>query len=192
VKLVATSRKRSAAASSVENGRGIEMIAAPPGLEPAMDFARANLSPQKEVVRKFYKDMWDHADTSLIPEIFHPEFTFRGSLGPTLLGHDQFADYVRWVTDSLGSYTSDILDLVEEGTKVSGKLRFHGIHRKPLFGRAATGRHVWWHGCPLFTFNDGKVADLWVLGDIHGLIGRIDDGSKIEPEFLTGHSSARL
>src|SRR5919109_4772773 len=107
------------------------MIVAPPGLEPPMELDRRNLTPQKEVVRKFYKDMWDYANVALIPEIFHPDFTFRGSLGPVLVGHEQFADYVRWVTSSLEHYTSDILMLVEEGNLVSGKLRFHGVHRKP-------------------------------------------------------------
>ena len=162
------------------------MIAAPAGLEAPLALDRSKLTPRKEVVRKFYKDMWDHADVALIPEIFHPEFTFRGSLGPTLVGHAQFANYVRWVTDSLEHYTSDILDLVEEGDKVSGKLRFHGIHRKPMFGHAPTGRHVWWFGAPIFTFRDDKVRDLWVLGDIHGLIGQLDSSAASMPEFSTG------
>ncbi|MCK1298429.1 ester cyclase [Bradyrhizobium sp. 24] len=161
------------------------MIAPPPGLEPAMDFGKAVLSPQKEVVRKFYKDMWDHADIALIPEIFQPGFTFKGSLGPVLVGYDQFADYVRWVTDSLESYTSDILALVEEGNRISGKLRFHGIHRRPIFGHAPTGRHVWWFGAPIFTFHDGRVADLWVLGDIHGLIAQLAPDAASKPEFAT-------
>lgn len=155
-------------------------------LEPTMAIDRAALSPQKEVVRKFYKDMWDHADVSLIPEIFHQDFTFRGSLGPVLVGHDQFADYVRWVTDSLDAYTSDILGMVEEGNQVSGKLRFHGFHRKLLFGQAPTGRHVWWYGAPIFTFDGSKVRDLWVLGDIHGLISRMSDGQAEGPEFVAG------
>jgi predicted ester cyclase len=159
------------------------MTAPSPGLEPTLAFDRATLSPQKEVVRKFYKDMWDHADVSLIPEIFLADFTFRGSLGPALAGHDQFAAYVRWVTDSLEHYTSDILGLVEEGDMVAGKLRFHGTHRKPLFGYPPTGRHVWWYGAPVFTFSNGKVRDLWVLGDIHGLIARIESTAATPPEF---------
>jgi predicted ester cyclase len=159
------------------------MIEAPDGLEPAIDFDRATLSHQKEMVRKFYKDMWDHADVSLVPEIFHPNFTFRGSLGPVLVGYDQFAAYVRWVTDSLEHYTSDILGLVEEGGQVAGRLRFHGIHRKSLFGQPPSGRHVWWYGAPTFTFVQGKVQDLWVLGDIHGLIGRMARSAVEQPEF---------
>jgi len=145
--------------------------------EPALAFDGVILSPQKEIVRRFYKDMWDRADKSLIPDIFHPDFTFRGSLGPALVGHAQFADYVDWVTDTFGNYRSDILAMIEEGHCVMGKLRFHGIHLKALFGVAPSGRHVWWIGMPIFTFDGGKVRDLYVLGDIHGLIGRLEGQS---------------
>ena len=131
------------------------------------------LSPQKEVVRAFYKDMWDHADKSLIPKIFHEGFTFRGSLGPELIGYDQFAGYVDWVTSTLGQYTTDILAMIEEGNRVGGKMRFHGYHRKELFGVAPSGRHVWLIGMPIFTFDGLKVRDLYVLGDIYGLIARL-------------------
>ena len=141
--------------------------------EPALSFEGVTLSPQKETVRIFYKDMWDHADKSLIPKIFHEGFTFRGSLGPTLVGYDQFAGYVDWVTGALGQYTTDILAMIEESNRVSGKMRFHGYHRHELFGVAPSGRHVWWTGMPIFTFDGQKVRDLYVLGDIYGLIARL-------------------
>ena len=141
--------------------------------ELALNFEGITQTPQKEVVRVFYKEMWDRADKSLIPQIFHEGFTFRGSLGPTLVGHEQFAGYVDYVTGALGEYTTDILSMIEEGNRVSGKMRFHGFHRKELFGVQPSGRHVWWHGMPIFTFEGAKVRDLWVLGDIHGLIGRL-------------------
>lgn len=141
--------------------------------DPALDFGRLTLSRQKEVVRVFYKELWDHADTRLVPQIFHPDFTFRGSLGPQLVGYDAFIGYVAHVTGALDRYTSDVLALVEEGNRVFGKLRFHGFHRKELFGVPPSGRHVWWYGTPLFTFDGERVRDLWVLGDIYGLIGRM-------------------
>lgn len=143
--------------------------------EPALTFGRATLSPQKEVVRVFYKEMWDHADKSLIPQIFHERFSFRGSLGLTLTGYDEFASYVDWVTGAFGEYTTDILCMIEEGNRVSGKMRFHGIHRQELFEVSATGKHVWWTGMPIFTFEGTRVRDLYVLGDIHGLIGRLKE-----------------
>ena len=141
--------------------------------EPALNLDGVVLSPQKEVVRVFYKEMWDRADKSLIPSIFHPDFTFRGSLGPSLAGHKQFAGYVDWVTMAFGNYTTDMLVLIEEGNRVSGKMRFHGYHRQEMFGIAPSGCHVWWIGMPIFTFESGKVRDLYVLGDIYGLIERM-------------------
>jgi predicted ester cyclase len=111
--------------------------------EPALSFDGVKLSPQKETVRVFYKELWDHADKILIPNIFHSDFTFRGSLDRNLVGHEQFAGYVDFVTGSLGQHTTDILAMIEDGPRVGGKTRFHGFHRRKLFGVPSSGRHVW-------------------------------------------------
>ena len=63
----------------------------------------------------------------------------------------------------------------------NGKLRFHGFHRRELFGIPPTGRHVWWYGAPIFTFEGDRLRDLWVLGDIHGLIARLKDEAPRPP-----------
>lgn len=141
--------------------------------EAEIDLTPSRLSEQKNVVRRFYKELWDRADLSLVGQIFHEDFTFRGSLGPVLKGHEQFGGYVTWLTQTLEDYTSDVLDLVEEGNRVSGKLRFHGIHRQTLFGEAPSNARVWWYGAPFFTFEGPRVRDLWVLGDIYGLRTRL-------------------
>lgn len=141
--------------------------------ERPLDLPSANWSAQKEAVRVFYKEMWDRADTTLVPRLFHPDFTFRGSLGPELVGHEQFIGYVRLVTGAFDRYTSDILALGQEENQVFGKLRFHGYHRRALFDVQPSGRHVWWYGAPIFTFDGERIRDLWVLGDIHGLLARL-------------------
>jgi len=141
--------------------------------EVPLDLSKVPWSSQKEMVRVFYKELWDHADTSLVSRIFHPDFTFRGSLGPELVGHEQFIGYVELVTGALGQYTSDLLAIAEEGNRVFAKLRFHGYHQRELLGVQPTGRHVWWFGMPVFTFDGSLVRDLWVLGDIHGLLARL-------------------
>jgi predicted ester cyclase len=65
--------------------------------------------------------------------------------------------------------------MIEEGPCVSGKMRFHGHHRKELFTVPPSGRHVWWIGMSIFTFDDGKIRELYVLGDVHGLITRMKE-----------------
>jgi hypothetical protein len=39
--------------------------------------------------------------------------------------------------------------------------------------------YVWWDGAAIFTFDGQKVHDLWVLGDIYGLVGRMK-GDRVE------------
>lgn len=138
-----------------------------------LDLSSIAWSRQKEMVRVFYKELWDRQNIEWVPRLFHTDFTFRGSLGPTLVGHAQFIDYLRLVTEALEHYTSDILALGEEGNHVFGKLRFHGYHRRELLGVPPTGRHVWWYGAPIFTFDGELIRDLWVLGDVHGLLARL-------------------
>jgi predicted ester cyclase len=128
---------------------------------------------QKQVVRRFYEDVGNRHDLTRLGEIVEPDFSFRGSLGSELTGHVAFAAYVDAVHASLADYRCDIVDLVGEGEKVVARMRFHGLHRGPLLGFAPTGRRVEWTGSAHFTFADGKIADLWVLGDLFGLMRQL-------------------
>lgn len=126
-----------------------------------------------DAVRSFYAEIWERGELSRIPALLHEGFTFRGSLGSVLTGHAAFADYVRRVTGALAEYRCEILDLIEEGPRLAARMRFGGTHRGPLFGIPATGRAVAWDGAAFFTFEGDRVRDLWVLGDVHGLLGQL-------------------
>jgi predicted ester cyclase len=123
----------------------------------------------RQAVEEFYDRIWNRLDKAAIPELIHPDFTFRGSLGPTMTGHAAFSAYVDRVTDALADYHCTILDLVSEGERAFARMRFEGIHRTPFLGFAPTGRRVDWAGAALFTLKSDKIADLWVLGDMQGL-----------------------
>jgi predicted ester cyclase len=127
------------------------------------------MTPQKTIIRLFYDEMWNKADKSRIPEIFHSGFSFRGSLGPVLIGHDQFAGYVDDVVRALPDFVCEILEMTEEGDRVVARMLFGGSHAGELLGYTPTGKRVSWHGSAHFKFRDGLVDDLWVLGDVHGL-----------------------
>jgi len=124
----------------------------------------------RQIVEAFYADIWNRNDKSRIPELLQPGFTFRGSLGSTCVGHAEFASYVDSVHEALESYHCEIVELVIENKKAFARMRFSGLHRGVFFGYPPTGKKVEWVGAALFTFQEGKVADLWVLGDVHGLL----------------------
>ena len=123
----------------------------------------------RDAVRAFYDRIWNRGDKTAITELLHPDFTFRGSLGPSMTGHAPFAAYVALVSEALADYRCTILDLVAEGEQAFARMRFEGIHRGPFLGFAPTGRPVHWTGAALFVLKGDKIADLWVLGDVEGL-----------------------
>jgi steroid delta-isomerase-like uncharacterized protein len=127
------------------------------------------LDHHKQQVVRFYREIWNRPDLSVVPEILAPDVSFRGSLGAVKSGHAEFGDYVRHVTGALGEYRCDIEDLVAEADQVVARMVFSGVHRAEFLGVPATGRRVAWAGAAFFTFEDGFVKDLWVLGDLFGL-----------------------
>ena len=123
----------------------------------------------KRQVRRFYEDIWNRVDLTAIPDVLTPDVTFRGSLGPELTGPEELADYVREVTTALGGYRCEIEAVVAEADRVAARMAFSGVHRGRLLGVPATGRRVSWAGAAFFAFADGRIADLWVLGDLDSL-----------------------
>ena len=133
----------------------------------------------RALVEAFYHDLWNRQDRSRIAELLHEDFSFRGSLGAVKHGHAAFWDYVVTVTGALGDYRCEIRALVCEADRAFARMLFSGVHRGPFLGFEPTGRTVAWEGAALFTIRDGRIADLWVLGDVHGLRERLraDAGS---------------
>jgi predicted ester cyclase len=131
------------------------------------------LSSRKEIVRTFYQEMWNKADISLVAGLMHADVTFRGSLGLPLVGPAAVAGYVTSTTTALGDYTCDIHHMTEEENRVAVRLLFHGIHRGVFMGFAPTSQRVAWTGSAHFTFREHLISDVWVLGDLHGLIRQL-------------------
>ena len=131
------------------------------------------MSTHKEIVESFYENIWNRHDKSFIPVLLVRNFSFRGSLGQVRQGQAEFASYVDFVHAALRNYQCDILDLVDEGNKAFARMLFSGIHQGDFFDYRPTLMRVEWAGAALFTFDKEKIADLWVLGDVHGLLEQL-------------------
>ena len=127
------------------------------------------MSLEKEQVRKFYTQIWNQQRHDVISEVLHEAVRFRGSLGQEVSGHAGFAEYLDLVHSALGDYECTIEQLVAESNRVFAKMMFTGVHKGSFMGYAPTEASVSWAGAALFTFDAGKVIDLWVLGDLTSL-----------------------
>jgi predicted ester cyclase len=131
------------------------------------------MSDCRLIIRAFYEEIWNRYDKSKIPELLHEDFSFRSSLGQVRRGHADFTSYVDFVHEALGDYRCDIQEIISEGNKAFARMRFSGMHRAEFFGYKPTFKRVEWAGAAVFTFEGEKVSQLWVLGDVHGLLQQL-------------------
>jgi steroid delta-isomerase-like uncharacterized protein len=132
----------------------------------------------RRLVTRFYDEVWNRPDPSVIPRLFHEDCVFRGSLGTERHGHEGLADYVREVTGALADYRCDIEVMVAEGENVFARMRFSGRHTGSFLGFAPTGAEVAWKGAALFETEDGRIRSLWVLGDLAGLTALLEQQAR--------------
>ena len=133
----------------------------------------SRLTPHKRIVTAFYQELWSNADTSLVAGLMHQDVSYRGALGPPVIGHADMAFFVAHLASTLEGMACAIAHIVEEGDRVAVRVGFTGIHRGILLGFGPTGERLAWEGSAHFTFRDGLISDIWELSDVHGLIRQL-------------------
>jgi steroid delta-isomerase-like uncharacterized protein len=121
------------------------------------------------LVRDFYERLWHRGEFDAATELLAEDFRFRGSLGVESVGRDAFLGYVSSVRSALSDYRCDILACVTEGDEAVAKMRFSGRHTARFRDFDPTGQRVEWLGVAWFRFAEGRIAELWVLGDLASL-----------------------
>jgi steroid delta-isomerase-like uncharacterized protein len=125
------------------------------------------------LVERFYDVVWNKADEEAAREILDPGFVFRASLGPELRGPEGFIAYLRSVHAALENFICIVEDLIATEDRAAAKMRFTGVHRAKFFGIEATGRAIAWSGAAFFTARNGRITELWVLGDVEAVMRQL-------------------
>ena len=119
----------------------------------------------RAVVTRFYIDMWNHFDVDLLAEITSAAVTFQGSLGDRTVGREGLLKYVAKIRRAFPDFRNEIVQLVAEGSSAFARLHYTGTHTGPLGELQPTGNQINYDGAALFRITDGRIDDVWVLGD---------------------------
>jgi steroid delta-isomerase-like uncharacterized protein len=132
---------------------------------------------RKEIVRRYYEELWNAWRLELIDELVAVDIVFRGSLGAEAHGREGFRRYVEMVRRTFPDFHNEIEELVAEGTTVIARLTYTGTHHGKLFEFEPTGSRVSYEGAAFFMVApDGRIARAWVLGDTLGLRRQLSKG----------------
>jgi len=105
----------------------------------------------------------------------------RGSLGQHKTGYEELSDYIDFVQRVFPDLSNEIEEIISEGDNAFARLNYRGTHRAALFGIPPTGRTIQYAGAAVFKFRGDRIAEIWVLGDICGLVSQL---KVAEPESL--------
>ncbi len=128
----------------------------------------------RRLIERFYGRVWNEWDGDVAREILSPDIVFRGSLGVDVRGHDGFLGYVALIRAAFPDFHNKIEEIIAEDAHAAARLTYSGTHKGELFWTPATGRAITYAGAAFFRFSDGKIAEIWVLGDRMALMEQIN------------------
>ena len=128
----------------------------------------------RQIIEEYYETIWNEQKLDQAHHFLHSAITFRGSLGMRVEGINGFNDYAKMLFSAFSNLYHVIEDVVVEGDKAAVRLVYSGMHTGKLFGFEPTGNRIRYSGACFFKFEDDKIVDAWVLGDLNALYGQLN------------------
>jgi predicted ester cyclase len=123
------------------------------------------MSTPREVVERYYREVWDKRQPELIPSLFAPSYRNHAGARGTLAGPAG----IRSNYDATLAAFPDVRitrdAVICEGDLVVVRYTMLGTHEGPFQGRAATGRAVSVPGIGIYRIADDLVQESWVVRD---------------------------
>lgn len=129
----------------------------------------------KELVKSYYEDLWNKQDKSYVDKIFADDFEFHGSLNISTHGKKEFEDYMTMILSAIPNLYHGIELMVSEGNTVVVRAIYNGTHEGKLFDYEPTNNRIRYNGASFFTIKDGKIKNIWVLGDLNSLFKQLTE-----------------
>ena len=131
----------------------------------------------KELVRRFYKEVYVDWNMALVDEVVSPRFTSHDWPEGGATGPEAFRGYYSYLRSVVPDAHYDVDDLIAEGDRVAVRWRLLGTHQGEFQGIAPTGRAITLKGIAIYRVDDGKLMERWVVSDLHGVLEQIGAAS---------------
>ena len=127
----------------------------------------------KELLRRFYKDVYVDWNMSFADEVVSPQFTSHDWPAGFPTGPEAFRAYYDELRKTVPDARYEVDDLIAEGDRVVVRWRLLGTHKGEFQGIAPTGRKIVLKGIAIYRVEDGKLMERWVVSDLYGVLEQI-------------------
>ena len=135
--------------------------------------ASAQESAHKDVVNRYFAEMWNQNKPELIEDIVSSEYRHKSSSGAEWRGTDHMKELVRSVHEALSNlhYTIESA-MAAEGDLVATRTTVTGTFVKPLLGIPPTNIQVSYQEWIWHRIRDGKIVEGWTLTNADTMLRR--------------------
>ena len=122
-------------------------------------------------VRRLYKEYIDELDPSATDELLAADVVLHGvrAFGDGY-GRDEVKEGFSAFLSGFAERHTDVEDLIVEEDHVVARHTHHLRHVNEVFGIPPTGQQLSVWGIDIFRFENGKVAEWWVIDDNLGMM----------------------
>ncbi len=131
------------------------------------------MSSNKDIIKHYMKELWENKNLAIIDEVFADDAIIHSpfSLEQGALTMKEIAN--KWL-NAFPDFKMDWEDFIAEGNKVVCRWWATGTHMGSFFETNPTHQEVSFSGVATFELLNGKVAEYWVLVDIHALLQQLE------------------
>jgi steroid delta-isomerase-like uncharacterized protein len=128
----------------------------------------------KDLARRFYGEVVSTGDVDRVTEFCTADFVEHEELPPgTPDGPEGVKAFVRMYREGFPDLKADVEDMVEEGDRLSVRVRYTGTHDGDFMGIPPTHKHIDIEALDIVRIVDGKAAEHWGATDRLGLMQQI-------------------
>ena len=125
----------------------------------------------RAIVRRIYKEYLDELDPAAADVLLADDVVLHGvrAFGEGY-GRETVKQGFSAFLSSFAERHTDVEDLVAEGDRVVARHTHHLKHVNEVFGIPPTGKQLSVWGIDIFRFENGKIAEWWVIDDNLGMM----------------------
>lgn len=123
-------------------------------------------SPHTTTIREANAALLERGDIAAVATHFAPAYTTHVTAGDRTSTHESIQQYVEVMRRSFAGLHVEVEILVESGDRVAWQRTFTGTHEAKFQGFPPTKRELRWRDMVTTRFENGLIAEEWVVTDM--------------------------
>lgn len=141
-----------------------------------------DMGDHEAAVDRYFEELFNEGNLAAVDEILAEDVVYNGprSFSPqNLRNREQFKAFVKRYHAAFPDINYHVERVEGNGDTCTVKWTAEGTHTEPLFGIEETGKSFSDEGLNLFTFEEGKIAEIWSYWDTLGMVRELGLASPI-------------